>query len=56
MNIGALAAPVIAVVALLIGQWSSAPVVTPAASVLLGYFAGLLASRYDIGVIKEKKE
>ena len=56
MKIGAIAAPVVAVVGLLVAQWNTAPGVTPAISVLLGYLAGLLATRYDIGIIKEKKE
>ena len=50
MSLGAIAAPVVAVLALLVGQWSTAPGVIPAASVLLGYFAGLLAARFDIGI------
>jgi len=56
MNIGALAAPVVAVIGLLVGQWNAAPGVTPAASVLLGYLAGLLASRFDLGIRREEKE
>lgn len=55
MKIGTLAAPVVAILALLVGQWSTAPGVIPAASVLLGYFAGLLASRFDIGITGENK-
>ena len=56
MKIGVLAAPVVAGPASLVATWDSASGVIPAASVLLGYLAGLLAARYDIGIIKETKE
>ena len=56
MKIGALAAPVLTLLGLLVAQWSNAPGVIPATSVLLGYLAGVIATRYDIGIKETENE
>ena len=56
MSLSALAAPLVAVGGLLIGMWNHSQSLTPAITVLLGYLAGLLESRFDIGIEKEQSK
>lgn len=51
IQIGALAAPILAVFAVYTAHYSG--VWAPYAGVVLGYLAGVLAARYDIGVVAE---
>ena len=49
---GPLAAPVLAIMGLLVGQWWPSMVST-ALAVLFGYAAGILAAHYTVTIIKE---
>ena len=49
MSLGPLAAPVVALLGLLVGLWKPSMLSTTLA-VLCGYAAGLLAARFDIRV------
>tara|TARA_Y100000310_G_C20397337_1_gene675701 strand:+ start:442 stop:609 length:168 start_codon:yes stop_codon:yes gene_type:complete len=55
MSLGTLAAPVLALVGLLIGLWHPS-MLTTALAVLCGYAAGVLAARYTVIITKEKIE
>lgn len=52
MSFGPLAAPVVALLGLLVGLYWSGMIATTLA-VLCGYTAGVLAARYTVTIIKE---
>ena len=50
MSLGPLAAPVVALLGLLVGLWWQHTMIATALAVLCGYAAGLLAARFDVRV------
>jgi len=55
MSLGPLAAPVLALLGLLVGLWKPSMLSTTLA-VLCGYAAGVLAARYTVIITKENPE